>query len=573
MPQQPNETLREYVMKRSAALKAERSSFDAQWKDLAQFNQPRLSRFFISDSNRGDKRWNHIVNNQGTRSLRSATAGMLAGVMSPTRRWMKFETPDEDLMKVPAVAQWLYKFETLLFTIFSNSNLYTMAPMALKEILLFGTASMSHVDDYSDVMRFYHHTIGSYSLAQNDRYTIDTMAREYQATVRQLVEKYGKAVSRTTKNLYDKGTYEAWVPCGHFVEPNENADTGKLDSKFKAFKSIYFELGATNPGDTVLSEKGFDWFPAHTPRWDVTGEDVYATDCPGMSTLGDVKGLQVLERRMAQAIEKMVAPPLKGPPSLKNVQLRNMPGGLTIYDPGSGGAQDGLSPIYTVNPHVQELLMNQEKHEERIKSGYYEDLFRSIDSMEGVQPQNQLFLSMKNAEKLLQLGPVLERLHTEFLNPIVDRGFNQILAAGLMPPPPPELQGQALKVKYISTLAQAQREVATSAIDKLTMFISGLMQMGLTNAGDKFDVDKAISNYAYALGAPPDVLVPDEVAQAARQQRAQMAKVQQGVETAATGAQAAQALANSPMPNGTDPNANALTTAVAGLQANRPPGR
>lgn len=98
-------------------------------------------------------------------------------------------------------------------------------------------------------------------------------------------------------------------------------------SKFKKYASVYYERGITNAGmnyleqadeNRFLSQSGFDFFPVMAPRWEVTGEDAYGTDCPGMVAIGDIKQLQVGEKMSAQAIEKMVKPPMIAPVSLKN---------------------------------------------------------------------------------------------------------------------------------------------------------------------------------------------------------------------------------------------------------------
>ena len=52
-------------LKRWAALKTERSSWDAHWKDLSEQFMPRAGRFQTTDRNRGDKRHNSIIDNTG----------------------------------------------------------------------------------------------------------------------------------------------------------------------------------------------------------------------------------------------------------------------------------------------------------------------------------------------------------------------------------------------------------------------------------------------------------------------------------------------------------------------------
>ena len=554
----------QYYLKRTSALEAERSTFRPHWMELSRFISPRSGRYFWTDVNRGDKRYNHIYNTRATMSWRNARSGLFAGVMSPSRPWVKLETPDPDMMSFEPVTEWLYKVEQLMYAIWAASNLYNMAPTMLGELLLFGTGAMSHMDDFDSVATFYQHTIGSYSLAQNSKYKIDTICRQYQDTVKMLVETYGTNVSRTVMNLYDRGDYEAKFPVMNFIEPNTNFDPRKKGNIFKQYRSVTIELAGAVYGSNsavsaasgehcFLKDSGFDEFPAYCPRWDVTGEDTYATDCPGMTALGDVKGLMALERQSARANDKMIDPPLHGPASLRNTKINSLPNGVTLYD---GMDQQELKPVYTVMPQMDKHLMLIQAHEARIKEGFYEDLWRSLHNLEGVQPQNEMFLSQKQAEDMLMLGPVLERVDGDFLLPLVDRTFNQIMRAGLLTgkmQPPPELAGTKLKVRFISTLAQAQRAVATTGIEKATGFVAGLVKGGFTHAADNVDVDTTVRRYFQATGVEPALLLSADVVAQTRQekqqqlaQQQQMAQISQGAAAVGQAGPGVAALANAP---------------------------
>jgi hypothetical protein len=314
-------TLRRYLERRKNEMKNERQSFDTHYKELSEFVQPRRGRFFTSDRNKGGKKHNSIINSKATQSLRVARAGMLAGTMSPTRPWFVLETVNPELMESKDVKIWLAKQERLLRAILNQSNFYNMAPVLLGELLLFGTAAMSHVNDFQDVARFYTHTAGSYMIAQNDRQEVDTMCREFEMTTAQIVSRFGlDNVSTSVRTAFDRGRYDQWFPVVHMIEPNPDSRPLALEARSLPFRSIYYEPG-NNIEDAVLSRGGFKQFPAYVPRWDVTGEDVYGTDCPGMTALGDIKSLQIEEKRKAQGIDKMVNPPLHGPPSLRNVPV------------------------------------------------------------------------------------------------------------------------------------------------------------------------------------------------------------------------------------------------------------
>ncbi len=525
------------LKKRYAAMKKTRDLHVAHYKELARNAQPRRGRFDDEKPDaRGKRKINSIINNKGLLSLRAATAGMFAGTMSPSRPWFVLETPDPGMMEFSPVRVWLSGVEAVLRQLFNQSNLYNMAPTALQELLLFGIGNLTHVDDAQDVMRFYAHTVGSYVISQNEKYVVNGMARRYRMTVEQMVSEFTlNNVSQTVSNAYDNGNYHGSHVVVHDVQENIDANRklARVNSRFMPFASIKYEENSAD--DTgFLKESGFRTFPAYITRWETTNEDLYATNSPGMVTLGDMNALQIEEKRKAQAIAKMVNPPLKGPPSLKNVNVNSLPGGMTVH---AGGPTSGeLKPIYTVNPQIQELMLDIEKIERRIEEGFFGHLFMAISTMEGIQPKNQLELSQRDAERLLQLGPVLEQLHGGMLDPMVSRGFDQANIRGLIPPPPPELENTPLKIVYISSIAQAQRAVATNAIERVAGYVTGLIAGGLEGAADKFDAEQSIDEFSRLTGAPPKIVRSDDAVEKLREARALAEQQAQAMAVAQQGA-------------------------------------
>lgn len=151
------------------------------------------------------------------------------------------------------------------------------------------------------------------------------------------------------------------------------------------------------------------------------------------------------------------------------------------------------------------------------------------------------------------LGPVLERLHDELLAPLIDITFDKMMAAGILPPPPKELEGQDLKIEFVSTLAQAQKAVGLQSLDRLIGTVS-LMAQGSGDPGvwDKLNKDELVDRYADMLAIDPAVIVADEKIAIIRQDRA---KQQQAAQAAAAAQPANQAAGALKQLNEVDPNA------------------
>ncbi|WP_436922281.1 portal protein [Klebsiella aerogenes] len=531
------ETIKEQLLKQVALLNNDRSSFEPHWRELSDFINPRGSRFLVTDVNRNDRRNSKTVDPTATLANRTLSSGMMSGITSPARPWFKLATPDPDMMDYGPVKLWLEAVQRRMNEVYNKSNLYQSLPLLYSSLGTYSTGAMAVLEDDEDVIRTMMFPIGSYYLANSARGSVDTCYRKFTMTVRQLVMEFGMSnVSTSVKGLWESGSYETWIEVIHAVYPNIDRDTGKLDSKNKRVKSVYFEVGGDN--DKLLRESGFDEFPIMAPRWEVNGEDVYGSSCPGMIALGQVKALQLEQKRKSQLIDKATNPPMVGPTSLKNQRVSLLPGDITYIDQMSG--QDGLKPAYLVNPNTADLLADIQDTRQMINSAYFVDLFMMLQNINTRSMPVEAVIEMKE-EKLLMLGPVLERLNDECLNPLIDRTFSIMARKNLLPPPPDVLQGMPLKIEYISVMAQAQKSIGLSSLSSTVGFIGQLAQVN-PEALDKLDTDQAIDAFAEMSGVSPTVIVPQERVNQIRQDRAQQQQQQQAMAMGMAAAQGAKTL-------------------------------
>jgi len=281
------------------------------------------------------------------------------------------------------------------------------------------------------------------------------------------------------------------------------------------------------------------------PRWDVLGEDVYGYGC-GEIALGSAKALQLMEKRKLQGIDKNVNPPMVGDASLRNQRTTILPG-ETTYVSGLITGKQGFTPAYQVNPYLAELKEEIQRVEMMIDEAFYKNLFLMIAEV-GDQPNiTATQINTMREEKMLMLGPVLERLNDELLDPLIDRVFNIMLKRGMLPPPPKEIQGMPLRVEYISVLAQAQKAMGIGNIERFVGFVGNLAalqaQAGKApTAFDKLDFDQTIDEYADGVSVPPTIVRSDDVVAEMRQAEQQQMQQAQQLQIAQQGAQAAKDL-------------------------------
>lgn len=528
-------TPRQRYLKRKQALWNERSSWITHYREITDYLLPRSGRYFEQDRNRGDKKHNNIYDSTGTRALRVLAAGMMAGMTSPARPWFRLATPDTDLMEYDPVKRWLHSVAKIMREIYARSNTYRSLHMLYEELGAFGTAVTIMRPDFQDVIRHYPLTAGEYAIASSARGEINTLYREVPMTVSQIVEEFGiENVSKTVKNQWDRGNYDQWITVMHAIEPRKDKDReyGKRDAKNMPFKSCYFELAGE--GDELLSESGFKTFPALAPRWSVSGGDIYGNG-PGMEALGDIRQLQHEQLRKAQCIDYQTKPPLQMPTSMKNMEYDTLPGGLAWVDPNAPNGS--IKTQFEVNLNLQHLLLDIQDVRDRVNGTFYADLFLMManDTRSGITATE---VAERHEEKLLMLGPVLERLHNEMLSPMIETTFTTMMEAGIVPPPPQELQGMDLSIEFVSTLAQAQRAIGVGSIDRLLGTVGAVAQMK-PDVLDKIDGDQIVDTYADMLGVDPNLIVGDENVAIIRQQRAQAQQQAQAAQNMAMMAETA----------------------------------
>jgi hypothetical protein len=523
------------------AMWRERSTFDAHYRELQDFLMPRRTRWYVGDRNKGDRRSQKIIDSTGRFAVRTLQSGLHAGLTSPARPWFKLTTPDPDLAKSPPVSEWLYQVTKRMLAVFIQTNLYNSLPIIYGDMGVFAVGAMSMIEDRRDLFRCYPYPIGSYAIGLDDRCVATSFGRDYQLSVRQVVQQFGlqpdgrtvdwSVMSKVVKNQWDEGNYEAPVDVVWMVTPNLLANPKRLEARYKPWASCYYEKGGE--GDTFLRESGFDTFPILAPRWDITGEDTYGTDSPGMIALGDIKSLQLQQRKKAQAINKQIDPPLVGPSSLRTQKTSLISGDITYVDTPSG--HEGLRSIHEVNLNLRDLNQSVSDTQFLIERAFYVDLFMMIaqsDQRRGAQPVTAREIEERHEEKLLALGPVLERLNDELLEPLIDRAYAMMDAAGLIPPPPEALHGVKLKAEYTSIMAQAQKIVGVVMLDRFVQSVFPLVQADPSLAA-KVDGKEIINEYAEMLGTPPKVLRSNEdadamnAAAAAKQQAVMDAEVAQ----------------------------------------------
>ena len=193
----------------------------------------------------------------------------------------------------------------------------------------------------------------------------------------------------------------------------------------------------------------------------------------GMDVFPDILQLQVMTTRLAEAQEKMVRPPMLASIEMKNQPASVLPGKVTFV--AKLGPETGMRPAYTVNPEVREFAETMEVIRQRIQVGFFNDLFALLEQTK--KDMTAYEVAARNQEKLQLLGPVVERLQSEGLGPIVKRVFNIAWRRGLLPPMPASLHGVQIGIQYEGVLALSQKASISAALTQFGNQMTAMQQI------------------------------------------------------------------------------------------------
>ena len=555
-------------------LKSERSGWEAAYQQLAELFLPTRYRADSDTSaHRTPKINSRLVNSTGVLAMRTLAAGMQGGMTSPVRPWFRIVMRGYQDQAPAGLNEWLDEVTEAMRMVLGQSNFYNSVHSLYADLGTFGTGLLLELGD-EDGVHFELIRAGEYVLDTNGRNEVDTFYRRIHMTAKQIVDRWPAKAPETIKNLAklgQDGTKRFDVI--HAVFPNKDLDpTARLGKNSKPFASVYFLLDGSENGQghpTVLDEGGYDMFPAFAPRWDINGTDVYGRS-PAMDVTPDTKMLQAMTSTLRRMQHKIADPPMLIDSSMQRYGVSFDPASQNFCDMATAAGSGGVVPIDQPAPAALQYTMQSVAEVEKIiYDGLYTDLFRMLidDDRRNITATE---IQAKQQEKMILIGPVVERLHKELLEPLIMRTFQLMQEWGAMPPPPEGFEGADLDVTFESVLAQAQKVTATSAIDQAVAFFGGAGQL-FPEMLDVIDHDKLGRAYLDRIGVPADCIRDEDSVASLRQQRAEQQAQAQEAAAASQGAVDASNLANAAKAAGATPvgadGSTLMDTLLGGLGA------
>jgi len=516
------------LLKRFSKLVSQRQTWESHWQEVADYMMPRKADV-TKQRSKGDKRSELIFDSSPLHAVELLAASLHGMLTNPSTPWfsLKFKNSDPE-QDQDAANEWLQNTTEKMYEAFNRSNFQQEIFELYHDLITFGTASMFIEEDADDIVRFSTRHIGEIYISENNKGRIDTVFRKFKLSARAAIQQFGeKNVSNALRGTAMKDPYEE-VTILHVVYPRENYDPKKKDAKNMPFASCYIELD--NKHD--LSQSGFNEFPYVVPRYLKASFEIYGRS-PAMTALPDVKMLNEMSKTTIKAAQKQVDPPLLVPDDGFILPVRTIPGGLNFY---RAGTRDRIEPL-NIGANNPLGLNMEEQRRNAIRDTFYVNQLM----MQNGPQMTATEVVQRNEEKMRLLGPVLGRLQSELLRPLIDRTFAILLRKKMFKPVPQFLSGQDIQIEYVSPLAKAQRSSELQSVMRAIEIFGSLSK--ISPVFDHIDIDELVIYLADIVGVPAKVLNSQAQVNAIRQKKQQEMMQQQQMQQIQQVAQAGGAVA------------------------------
>ncbi len=492
------------LLSRFDRLQGQRENWETHWQEVADYMQPRKADVTKRRA-RGDKRMEQVFDSSPIQAVELLAASLHGMLTNPSTPWFTLRFKDEEIENDDEAKLWLEASTDAMYTAFNRSNFQQEIFELYHDLITFGTAAMFIEEDDDDIIKFSTRHINEVFIAENDKGRIDTIYRKFKISARAAIQKFGEAVSADVQTKAKKDPYEE-IEILHAVYPRADFNPKKKDKSNMPFESVYMEYKNGNE----LSVGGFREFPFVVPRYLKASNEIYGRS-PAMTALPDVKMLNEMSKTTIKAAQKQVDPPLLVPDDGFLLPVRTVPGGLNFY---RSGTRDRIEPLNIGANNPLGLNMEQQRRES-IRAVFY---VNQLMMQQGPQ-MTATEVIQRNEEKMRLLGPVLGRLQSELLKPLIDRVFAVLLRNNMLPQAPEFLSGRDVEIEYVSPLAKAQKSTELQSIMRAVEILGSLANVA--PVFDYVNFDNLVKHLADIVGVPQKILKTQSQVNAERQQQAQ----------------------------------------------------
>lgn len=515
----------EMILRRYQNSKDAKTNFESLYRDTAYWLLTRKENIGM-EATQGGRKTDHIFDTTGVLSSQRLSSGMFSYLCPPNEDWFALRSSHYQLNQQVEVQNYFSQVSSILRQNLYISNFVLELYEAFLDLVVFGTTNVRVEEGTNSAFNFKTIFIDEYSFCENASGEVDTVFREFEMSARNMVTKFGleNCSEEIRKCVLDQNRgsgqgKDKKFKIIHAVMPRRDYDPSKIDYMNMKYMSTYVDL----EHKCILQEGGFIEMPYMVARFTKASNELYGRGC-GTEMLPTVKLANAMMKTILMAGEKAVDPPMIMPDD----------GSLEPFDTSAGALNYWRATSFNNKPEPLKLQPNIpiglemiQKVQEDIKEGFYNDVILALQDRQNMTATEVM---QRVGEKLVMMLPIIGRVQTELLTPMINRCYRILAENKEIPPPPPVLQAYpSYEVVYLSKLAMAVKLLDVDATQDTLNAVAPLIQLS-PEAMDVFNVDNIVRGTAYREGMPPEFLnSPDVVAQT-REDRAKQMEQQQMME-------------------------------------------
>ncbi len=498
-------------------LESQDATFRTNWQEQADYIFPRdnnIDRVTYPGSNKFDR----LYDTTGVTECERMASGLLTNMVPAGQKFFSLTTSDTDLQELDAVKSYMSRATEVEHEELFASNFILQLGETLQTLIAFGSGCL--FSEWRDGLNFMDWDISRFQILENFQGRVDTIFLKFPKTARQAFEKWGDAAGRSVLEAMKdvkKRNETFWFI--HVVRPRQHRNPRLEDSLNMPWESGYIAV----KDKTLVNEGGFPEFPYQIPRWAKTSGEVHGRGI-GQMILPQVKMVNANKRDFNEMVNKLVNP--------HREVLETFEG---TYNTTPGARNDVME---LPSSRVDERNMGNfpvgkddlEAERKVIRDAFFHDAFAPLTDLTGDR-RNELEIRQRIQEAFRRIGTPIGRIESELFTPMIVRSFNILIRNGVIPPPPPELQGANLKVMYMGPLSLAQQNAEVTASRQWVGLLAETAEF-LPGAMDNVDADSTTRRWGRVLGVNEDDIASEDDVQAKREARQQEARRQQALEAA-----------------------------------------
>lgn len=537
------------IVARMDALANYRVQWETQWDEVAKYCLPDVARFMPGSSQLNPSSYDAFAqgpvsvergrarfDDTALRAVDRLAAGMESLVTPQNEKWHGLEVTDP-LAPEESDEEKEY-FETYRDYMFkvrydARSGFINAHQKALRSAIALGTGVVFIEENMGSsafaVPALYRYLpMSQVYLAVNAQGEPDTLYRKFSLSARQAIQKFGKdsvadGILRSAEQASDKDRQFEFI---HAIQPREEGGSYGAINRKAAFGSYYLDRTHMK----MVGESGFYEFPAAVYYWQPVEENIPYAQSPVMFAMSDIRGLNAVRKTALRGLQQFIDPPM----AIAHDGVMNRPNlnpRAINYSAIDGQGRMKIQPIMTMQrpDFVQEIVEGERKN---VNESLYITLFQILSQNPDMTATEAMIRANEKGELL---GPAGGKLQSA-MSRMIERESGILERKGAFRPngalsPPDSLRGRGFGARFTSPLDRLRRAKEGLGIQQTLQVVIPLAQID-PSIIDNYDLDYVARALPEINGGVQKMLKRVEERDADRQQKQQMAAMQQGLNAA-----------------------------------------